>query len=61
MHNRNQSKPPASTLLDEDCQERGLRILGRIIARDLIKQRRGNEDKACNQKPDDSPTSGDAV
>ncbi len=61
MNNRDQSKPPANTSLDEDYQERGLRILGRIIARDLIKQRRGNEDKACNRKPDDLPISGDDV
>jgi len=61
MNNQDQSKPLTKTSRDEGYQEQGLRILGRIIARELIKQRRGNEDKACNRKLDDSTTSGDAV
>jgi hypothetical protein len=61
MNNQDQSKPLTKTLHDEGYQESGLRILGRIIARELIKQRRGNEDKARNRKPDDLTASGDAV
>jgi len=61
MDNQDQSKALTKTLHDESYQERGLRILGRIIARELIRQRGGNEDKACNRKSDDSTTSGDTV
>jgi hypothetical protein len=61
MSTRSQSKPSANASLDEDYQERGLRILGRLIARDLAKRHRGNEDKTYNRKTDDSPISGDDV
>ncbi len=40
MSARDQSKPSANASLDEAYQERGLRILGKIIARELINKRR---------------------
>jgi len=61
MDNRDKSKSLTSTSLDEDSQGRGLRILGRMIARNLMKQRKGNENMAGERKPDDLPTAEDEV
>ena len=61
MDNRDKSKSLTSTSLDEDSQERGLRILGRMIARNLMKQRKSNENMAGERKPDDLPTAEDEV
>ncbi len=62
MNARDQSKPSANASLDEECQGRGLRILGKIIARDLAKRHRGDEGKMCKRKTDDdSLISGDDV
>lgn len=57
MNARDQLKPPLNVSPDEDYQERGLRILGVVIARHLMKQRKGNGDGTCNRKADDLPTS----
>ena len=43
--------------LDEGYQERGLRILGRMIARHLVKENPSSENKAPNMG--DSPVSKD--
>lgn len=59
MNNQDQPKLLENTLYDEGYQERGLRILGKIIARDLMKQQKDNKNRACNRKPDDSPKSGE--
>ena len=58
MSDRDKSKQPTTTSLDENCSERGLRILGRIIARRLAARDRDNEIKARSNKID-SPTSMD--
>ena len=59
MNNRDQSKPSENASFDEGYQERGLRILGKLIARDLAKGHRGNEDKTCISKTDNPPMSGE--
>jgi hypothetical protein len=59
MSARNHSKSSANASLDEDRQERGLRILGRLIAQHLIKRCGGYDDKTCNQKKDDLQPSED--
>ena len=57
--NRDQwQSAPEPSLAGEDYQERGLRILGRSIARYLLRQREGCGDKTCNQKEDDLPPPG---
>jgi hypothetical protein len=63
MGTRNNLKSSAESSLDEDCQERGLRILGRLIAQRLMKQREGydDNDEMCNHKKDDTKASGDQV
>jgi hypothetical protein len=63
MSARNNSKSSAKFSLDENCQERGLRILGRLIARRLMKQREGYDDNddTCDHKKDDAQASGDPV
>lgn len=60
MDNQDESNV-TDPLRDEGDQERGLRILGRIIARHLRKQPGGSADKAYDRKPDDSPTVMDDV
>jgi hypothetical protein len=63
MSARNNSESSAGSSLDEDCQERGLRILGRLIAQRLMRQREGYDDNddTSNHKKDDSQASGDPV
>ena len=58
MNTQGQSRPSVNASPDEDYNERGLRTLGILIARDLAKRHRVNEDKACNHKIGDSPISG---
>jgi hypothetical protein len=61
MNTRNQSEPPAKLSFNEDYQERGLRILGMLIARRLLKQRSDNKDKPFDEKTDDSTISEDDI
>jgi hypothetical protein len=58
MNARNQLKSRPNASLDEDYQELGLRILGRIIARHLVKRNLPSEEKAC-PKTHNSPVSKD--
>jgi len=61
MSTRSQSKSSVKASLDEDCQERGLRILGRLIAQHLVKRRWGYEDNTFYQKKDDLKASRDPL
>jgi len=61
MNARDQSIPSENSSLNEDYQERGLRILGKLIARDLAKRHGVNEDKMSTCKTNGSPISGDDV
>jgi len=61
MKTRDQSQLPPNPSLNEDYQERSLRILGRLIARQLLKRRRGYEDKTWNQKTDDLQAPGNPI
>jgi hypothetical protein len=55
MNARDQLETTSNASISEDYQERGLRILGMMIARHLLKQHCSNEDKTCNQEIDDLP------
>ena len=59
MKTRDQLKPPSNASLYEDYQERGLRILGTVIARYLRKHRRNNEDMIRYQNTGNLSASGD--
>lgn len=50
---------PLGSQPSEDLEERGLRILAKIIARKLARSRSGKYANACEQDEDNSPASGD--
>jgi len=63
MGTRSHSKSSTKVTLNEDPQERGLRILGRLIAQRLMKRSGYYDDnkETCNQKKDDEQTSGNLL
>jgi len=52
MSTGNHPKARTDDSLLEDYQERGLRILGALIARDIVKKHRINNNEECNPKKD---------
>ncbi len=58
MNARDQLAATSDASISEDDQERGLHILGMMIARHLAKQHCSNEDKTCKQEIDDLPDHG---
>ena len=52
MNAHDQSKARTDDSLLEDYRERGLRILGALIARDIVKKHRINNNEERNPKKD---------
>ena len=59
MGTRSQSKSSTKVTLDEGPQERGLRILGRLVAQRLM--RRSDNRETRNLEKDDGQASGDMI
>jgi hypothetical protein len=59
MKAADQSNPLIGPQPGEDPEEEGLRILAKVIARELAKSRRDKYARAYEQGEDDSPASGD--
>jgi len=61
MNAENRAKPPIKASVEEDYGERGLRILGRLIARDLVKRSTTIQDESGYCKTYDLPASKDTL
>ncbi len=46
---------------DDETRSAALRLLAKMIARDLTKGHRGGKDKACVRRVDDPPVSRDGL